>query len=394
MPTDEELNAESSTETSVQEDVPAPVAVPPSRPPTRREILAAQRRQSSRSRPFIIVGVLVLAAILAIPTVAFITRYVLPPRQLAVRVEDKVFTRGDVVNFIRFYQRLSEEAGVQYQVGSSLFEAEQAMWQNEVAYQSAPQLGVSVTSEDIDAEIRALLGYPNLTPEEVRDPETRANIEEAHRQFLNNVGLSDDVYRDIIRKGLFRRGVRDRLALEVPRIQPQVHVYEIVLDGLDRTIIQQMKRRVATGEPIEDIAVDFSVDPDVKRTRGAIGWLPESVVPELDWILFGTDEQGRRLLPIGALSDPVPDRETRFYNIYFVSEYSEAREVGDEPFEKLKDNALADFLNEEFRRLDVHLVLDDKIYAWVNAKVKIASILPTPTPATGIPGLPSGFALP
>ena len=148
---------------------------------------------------------------------------------------------------------------------------------------------------------------------------------------------------------------------------------------------------MAKGESIEGIAVDVSIDPNVQRTRGEIGWLPRSAVPELDRLLFGTDEDGNRLLPVGALSDPVADRETGLYNIYVVSEYADAREVDDGPFEKLKDKALSDFLNEEFRRLDVHLVLDDKIYAWVNAKVKIASILPTPTVAPSFPGLVGGF---
>ena len=391
MPTNEESNAETSEDPSDREEAPVPKETVPSRPPTRRELLAAQRRQSYRSRPFIIIGVLLLVAILAIPTVAFVNRFVLPPRQLAVRVEDKVFTRGDVVNFIRFYQRLSEEAGVQYQIGTSLFEVEQIMWQNEVAFQSAPKLGVSVTAEDIDEEIRGLLGYPNLSPEELQDPETRANIDEANRQFLNNVGLSAEVYRDMVRKELFRRNVRERLALDVPRIQPQVHVYEILLQRVDQTVIQQMKRRVAKGDSIQNIAVDVSIDPNVQRTGGEIGWLPRNAVPELDRLLFGVDADGNRLLPVGTLSDPVSDRETGLFNIYFVSEYVEAREIDAGPFEKLKDKALEDFLNGEFRSLDVHLVLDDKIYAWVNAKVKIASILPTPTPASNLSGLPTGF---
>ena len=391
MPTNEESNAETSEDPSDREEAPVPNETVPSRPPTRRELLAAQRRQSYRSRPFIIIGVLLLVAILAIPTVAFVNRFVLPPRQLAVRVEDKVFTRGDVVNFIRFYQRLSEEAGVQYQIGSSLFEAEQIMWQNEVAFQSAPKLGVSVMAEDIDEEIRGLLGYPNLSPEELQDPETRANIDEANRQFLNNVGLSAEVYRDMVRKELFRRNVRERLALDVPRIQPQVHVYEILLQRVDQTVIQQMKRRVAKGDWIQNIAVDVSIDPNVQRTGGEIGWLPRNAVPELDRLLFGADADGNRLLPVGTLSDPVSDRETGLFNIYFVSEYVEAREIDAGPFEKLKDKALEDFLNGEFRSLDVHLVLDDKIYAWVNAKVKLASILPTPTPASNLSGLPTGF---
>ena len=391
MPTDDVSNAQPSEEPSRESDVAAAPDAreeAPRRPPTRREILDAHTAQRRRGRPFAIGGLILLLALLAIPTVAYVSRYVLPPRQLAVRVEDQVYTWGDVVNYIRFNQRLSEELGVQYQVGTSLFEAEQVLWQNEVAFRTAPKLGVSVGAEEVDEEIRALLGFPRLTPEELQDAETRSNIEEAKRQFLNNVGLSGAAYRDIVKKTLFRRGVRERLAQDVPLIQPQVHLHEIVLRQPDDTITRQIIRRIAKGEPIGDIAVEVSIDPEVKRTRGDAGWFPENVIPEprIERLLYGKDQNGNRLLPIGELSELIPDNESGFYNVYFISEYSEARAVDAEAFETLKDNAFNSYVIEEGKHIDSERVLNSEMYAWVSTQVKVASLLPTPTPSSGLLG--------
>ena len=40
------------------------------------------------------------------------------------------------------------------------------------------------------------------------------------------------------------------------------------------------------------------------------------------------------------------------------------------------------FLNEKRTEFDLYMVLDSQIFDWVNRQVRIATILPTPTPDT------------
>ncbi len=355
--------------------------------PGRRELIRQQKARRLGARPFIILGVIILLGLAAVPAYAFVQSYVFPPREVAVRVEDVTYTRGDVVDFIRFNQRITEDLGVEFELGTSLFEALQTIADNEISYQVAPRLGIAVDPAEVDRTIEAILGF-NLTEEERRSPEVQSSIEERKRQFLNEVGLDEETYRNIVRKDIFKQRVRSYVADSVPRIQPQARVYEIVLSQPDVQVLQRIERRLAAGTSAEDVALEFSEDPDVRRDRGDRGWVPQNVVPEIDNLLFGQREDGSRVLPIGVPSDPVFDSNGGFYNVYVVSEFTEAREVDPEPFETLTDRALTRFLNEERRNLDVFVALNDRVYNWVNEQVRLASLRPSPTPqGPQFPGL-------
>ena len=360
------------------------------RGPGRKELLAEQRRSKIRSRPWIIGGAILLVALVAFPIYAFIDTFTLPPREVAVRVEDSTYTRGDVVDFIRFRQRLTEEVGGQFELGTSLFEALQVIQDNEIAYKLAPRLGITVTPDEVDLEVEFLL---QMNPRDVAERQTeqyQASLAERKRQFLNNVGLSEEVYWEFVRKEVFKNKVRAAIATDVPRIVPHVRLYEVKLEETADQDLQRVIRAIEGGEPVEAVAREFSIDPTVVRTGGEVGWFPEDVHPTLDRMLFGVNEEGERLLPFGAPSPPQFDSETRQVAVYVVTEGSEAREVSDDHFEILADNALTNFLNDHRREFDLYMELNDRIYAWVNRQVAIASIRPTPTPEQGIPGL-GGF---
>jgi parvulin-like peptidyl-prolyl isomerase len=371
---------------SEQQDQPAEGRTPPQqdqaevRLPTRRSILAGITAQRRRNRPYVIAGWIVLLLILAIPTVAFVQKFVLPPRELALRVENVEYTRGDLVDFIRFQQRVSEERGQQFQIGNSLFEALNTMSENEMAYQGAPALGVTLEQAEVDRYLRILLGFIGMSDEEAREPGNKAQIDEKLRQFLTGVGLTEETYRDIARRDLTRYKVRERLAQDVDRIQEQVHVYQIRLGSEDKKTLEAIRRRLKAGESFSDLALKHSIEPNVRRNSGEIGWVPRRVLEEYDRLFFGTNEDGTRILPIGEASELIRNPVENHWTIFYIDDHVEAREVEDEDFEVLKDRALRDWFDEERKRLDVYLVLNDRIYNWVNRQVRIASILPTATP--------------
>ena len=359
------------------------------RGPGRKELLAEQRRTKIRSRPWIIGGALLLIALLAFPIYAFVATFTLPPREIAVRVEESTYTRGDVVDFIRFRQRLTEEVGGQFELGTSLFEALQVIQDNEIAFKLAPRLGISVTPDEVDLEVEFLLQMSPRDLAERQTDEYQENLAERKRQFLNNVGLAEEVYWEFVRKEVFKNKVRAAIATDVPRILPHVRLYEIRLSETGDQDLQRVMRAIEGGEQVEAVARELSIDPAVQRTGGEVGWFPEDVHATLDRMLFGVNEDGERLLPFGAPSPPQFDSETRQVVVYVVTEGTEAREVTDDHFEILADNALTDFLNDHRREFDLYMELNDRIYAWVNRQVAIASIRPTPTPEQGIPGFGS-----
>ena len=347
--------------------------------PSRFELVRQRRQRNLRSRPFVIAALVILAGLLAIPIYAYVQTYVLPPRAAAVRVENKTYTRGDVVKFIRFNQRLSEELGVQYQIGSSLFDALQTIQNNELAFQVAPKYGITVSVQDVDDRVDAVLGFNSSDPN-YNTPEYQANLAEARKQFFNRTGLDEESYRDFIRKSLFKEKLKAVVADTVPRIQPHVRLFELVFQNVDAQTMQRVQRDLEAGDDPGDIAVRYSQDTNVLRDHGDRGWLPKGIVSQLDPLLFGTKADGSRVLPLNTVSDPQYDSQNQVYNVYIVTAYDEAHQVSADNFDTLTTTALNVFLNDQRKQFDVWMDLNSDVYNWVNKQVRLASVLPTPTP--------------
>lgn len=347
---------------------------------TRRQMVADKNRLSLKTRPFIMVALVVLVGLLAIPVYAYFQNYVFPPRELALRVEETEYTRGDVVNFIRFNQRMSENLGVPFEIGNSLFDALQTLQENELAFQLAPRYGIAVTAEEVDERLSSILGFVAVTVAERESKEYKDNVEEAKRQFIHSIGMDEEVFRDFIRKSMFKERLRDSVADTIPRVQAQVHMYEIITLTNDSEDRRSIERDLAAGTPIETVILNHSVDPDVRRDLGDRGWAPFGITPEIDALLFGLDGDGNRLLPLRTPSSPRFDDENNWWSYLIVEEVQDAREVDEISFEALTTRGMTIFFNEERIAFDVHMVLDSAIFDWVNAQVRLSALLPTPTP--------------
>ena len=347
---------------------------------TRRQMVAEKQQLQIKSRPFIIAAIVVLFGILTIPVYAYFQNYVFPPRELALRVAGMEYSRGDVVNFIRFNQRMSENLGVPFEVGNSLFDALQTLQENELAFQLATRYGIAVSSEEVDDRLNTILGFVAKTVAERESQEYKDNIEEAKRQFINRIEMDESVFRDFIRKSMFKERLRAVVAEEIPRVQAQVHLYEIILFDRDAEVRRAIERDLVSGNPIENVILEHSQDPNVRRDLGDRGWFPFGVSTEIDYLLFGLDGEGNRLLPIGQLSEPRYVEESDWWSYMLVAEVQDAREVNEDNFEALTTRGMTIFFNEERKNFDLHMVLDSAIFEWVNAQIRLSALLPTPTP--------------
>jgi len=347
---------------------------------TRRQMVAEKQQLQIKSRPFIIAAVVVLFGILTIPVYAYFQNYVFPPRELALRVAGMEYSRGDVVNFIRFNQRMSENLGVPFEVGNSLFDALQTLQENELAFQLATRYGIAVSSEEVDDRLNTILGFVAKTVAERESQEYKDNIEEAKRQFINRIEMDESVFRDFIRKSMFKERLREVVAEEIPRVQAQVHLYEVILFDRDPEVRRAIERDLVTGDAIENVILEHSQDPNVRRDLGDRGWFPFGVTPEIDYLLFGLDGEGNRLLPIGQLSEPRYVEDSDWWSYMLVAEVQDAREVNEDNFEALTTRGMTIFFNEERKNFDLHMVLDSAIFEWVNAQIRLSALLPTPTP--------------
>ncbi len=343
---------------------------------SRSEIIASSKRLKLKNRPFIYLAVVFLIIITFIPVIYYVQTHITPYNTEALVVEDKIYTRGNVVDFIRFNQRISEEKGDPYLIGASLFDALKLMSENEIAYQVAPKMGLTVEDKEIDEAFFQRLGYSDVNDISQLSGETLMSLMERKKQFLNSIQLKEDVYRDIIRKDLFRQKVTEEVSKNISRIQPQAHIYKITLLTPNINKVREISRMLNRGDNIEDVIVAVSEDPEAKRTKGEIGWVPQGILNSLDPLFFGVDQDGNRYLEVKTLSEPFVNSELGGADIYLIAEFSEARELSDNTFSLLTEDALVDFLNEERKSLYIYMDLNNEIYNWINSKVRLASVLP------------------
>jgi hypothetical protein len=386
---DPEINAPDGDAPEI-ESIDSRVSRPAGRPPSRRELVAQKQAQNRRNRPYIIGGFVLFFAILALPIYGYIDNFVLPPHQVAVQVNDAYYTRGDVVDFVRFHQRLALEAGNEFRITDQLLTALETISENEIAYQKAPLLGITVTEEEIQGAIRETIGFPGLTTSMAAESGVKSDIAEAFRQLLNRIQLSEEAYTDIIKKGLFREKARRELQRDVPLLQPQVHLYALEFKLDTDPDVERARRRLATGDSIAQIAIDLSQELTVARTQGDLGWVPEFVLPDLDVenLIFGVSENGEKNLLPNTLSESVWDGESGVYRYYYIDEISDARELDQEDLDTITDHSLAVWLEDQRVLIeDYKLRFDSEIFEWIGTQVLNTNIAvdgtATPLPGTG-----------
>ena len=136
---------------------------------SRKEILSSiDRKKNLRSKLFLIV-ILIFFLFSSIPITSYIVNVWMPYQKIALKVENTEFTRKDLVEFIRFNQRLSEEQGNQFDLGSSLFQSLQLLAENEIAYLYATEFGLTLDDWEIDEAFYLKLGlYNNFNLESKR----------------------------------------------------------------------------------------------------------------------------------------------------------------------------------------------------------------------------------
>ena len=339
---------------------------------TRFEILETNKSKSIFLRPFFYIGFSFFIILFFILVFFYVNRYVIPPMQDAVRVADVKYTRGDVVKFIRFNQRISEDLGMEFEIGNSLFEALRVILEAELAYQVAPKYGITVTNDQVDQRIEFLMGYISDS-QSVNSEEYKKNVEESYRQFLNKTGLSDQEYKDYVQRTMFREQLRDVVARDLSRIQPQVNVYELVFENPDLSVINSIDRKLTMGADIEQIALEYSEDKEVLRTKGNLGWIPRGVDKEMDKIIFASLDDNNTVEINKLLDIPYRNATDKIYSFYYISEYSEAREIDNNNFEILADLEFEKFINSFTEEYNLWMDIDSDIYNWINNKVLIAS---------------------
>lgn len=260
-------------------------------------------------------------------------------------------TTAAIVNL--FQEELARVELERAQIPSQALEM---MIEDELIRQGAQERGITVTEEEIDSAIEESYGYQRepvtptvaptpsitttepITPTPTFPPITKEDFEQAYQKNLSalaKVGISEEFYRDMVRRSLLRSKMQEVIGREVPTREEQVRVRRIVLETKEEA--EAVRERLEAGEDFATLAQELSIDEATKEKRGDMGW----IAFDKQDIPFSTTAFQ---LEVGEISQVIETE--RGYEILKLEEKDENRELDAATLESRKNAAFSTWLND------------------------------------------------
>ena len=349
----------------------------------RRRAAMMHPRLRRRQRLVLMAIGFAVSAICAIFLAGYVIAFVLPPRELVVRVDNVEYTRGDLVELVRIRQKSVEFLGETFDASSGVFEALQLMVENEIINQVAPAMGITVSETEIDTHIEGTMRPDDYEILGKSEDQISRETHERYYSYLNTIQIDEETHRHIVRSATLRQKVREYIGDSVPFVAEQIHLYRIVMPVTGEIDIMHIKYQDAVRDMEDPIGLqrayleivrEFSIDlPETVRHGGEIGWIARDVIPDYEYMFFDLEP--------GELSDPIGNTEDPNQVFFFmISERHKARELSPGIREQLKSKALQEWVNKERKSHDVYAVFNSDIYGWVFEQLRLSSAAATPTP--------------
>ena len=318
--------------------------------------LQAGDRQGKRTA--IILAAVVIVLILAIVGVIGYPTYVAPFRRTVITV-DNINIRMDY-----FLKRIKL-------TGSDPIAMLTQLTNDQIVKLGAPKYVISVSSDNVDQAMRSIFqGQSGNASAPFSEPEYK----EWYRQLLNESGLSDAEYRDIITIELYRSRLQQYLADRMPTVAEQAHLHIITLETLKDA--EKARTRWEAGEKFADLARELSLDTTTGEKGGEVGWFPKGVIPisQIDFEAFNLNT-GNMSEPLPIISEEEqPEGGTAStiigYHLIMVSERA-IRELDDNSLQVLRGKVVDSWLSTQRQNYNIQWYglndgFDSETYAWIN----------------------------
>jgi len=319
-----------------------------------------------------------ILAIVLIPGFGYYREVIARGNEEIARVNNVPFKMETYVSQLRYKQR-QIDSQVQFlnQLGGAGGAAQQVQQQrsvlptqlvfdwvdDEVVRQNAGKLGVTVTPDDVEAQIRKDLEPPanTSTPDPSQPAPTPtpapAPFEERYRSMLNYSGITAADYREIVRTRLLRDGVENKLKETLPTSAEQIRVrgIETSQESDAKTALDRLKN----GDSWTDVAKDLSGDSASKDNAGDLGYLPRGVKDEdFDNAIFGLKKGTGPQGPVNIKGS---------YWVFEVVDGPVNRPIDPENLDALKSGAMTKWLTdqkkEENNKVEYKITSDRQLWA-------------------------------
>ena len=312
---------------------------------------SARRLARGRSRRRTLVALIALGTVvLSVAFVGIYREFVSPYNTTVLIVDGTRFKMG------YFLKRLSM---TQKSPVTMLHQLTQEQIVREVA--TRPPYNLTVTSSEVDQYARRLAQGQGTTA--VSDSRFKA----WYKQELNQTGLSNDQYRELLRTRLLIAKMAAYLISKIPTETSQVLV-NIVPVG-SPSVAATVEQACNSGTNFTDLVSQYSTDPQVTQSHGRVGWFPEGVLSEsLDKAAFS--------LPVGKCSKPIAVNSAT-YVVLMVSGKSSHRKIDQQSMRVLSSRAFGTWYDSEAAKHTISYRgfngkgFDSQTSGWVENRVSI-----------------------
>lgn len=284
-----------------------------------------------------------------------------------------------------------QRSQIQYEISSLSTTAPlEELIDNELIRQEAKRRGITVTPEEVQAEIEHSFNFyrvtptpaptatpeptltpsptptgqpsptptagtpeptptpgPTWTPEPTATPVTEESFKSMFKDYLQaarkNAGLSEAELRELVAVDLLRTKLQEAMGAEVPTTAEQVHARHILLDKEEDA--QAALERIQKGEDFAKVAQEVSTDTATKEKGGDLGWFPRGQ-------MLAEFEDAAFALKPGEVSGVV---HTAYgYHIIKLEEHAADRALDESVLATKRSTALDEWLRKQ--RADVQIV--------------------------------------
>jgi len=267
---------------------------------------------------------LVTVVVVGIGAFGYYQTSVKPKGVSVIRVGDRAFDIGYMERRLRYeiHNPISDPQ-VLASANSAVATALQDVTNEELDRRGAAELGVSVSEDEIDADIRLRLRIPETADTSV--------FAEAYRNEVRQSGLRPSEYREVVAAKLLEEKLRQRFRDQIPATTEQIRLRDILVLQAD---LQGVSDRLAAGEDFAAVASEVSLDTTTKDKGGEMDWQPRGgMPPEAESAVFS--------LEVGQVSEPV--YLSGGYYIYQVLEKAADREVTADQQQQIEDQMYSDW---------------------------------------------------
>jgi len=245
----------------------------PQREVTRRQ-LSQWQRQKRRQRIILGSGIFIIFAVLGIVGAGVYSQWYIPEykplHQTVIRVNDAEFDMNYYIKMLKYY---GQGMPIQYMYNLA-DEVVTIIERNELIRQGALKLGISVSKDAVDEELKSY-----------------------------DLPLSED-YRDVVRMELLASKLRDEyFEQKVPLFAEHRHILAMFLESDSQAT--EVRASLEAGEDFTKLASQLSLESLSKIGEGDLGWRPKGALTALlntsipDEYAFSSE--------VGVLSQPIYD---------------------------------------------------------------------------------------